>query len=239
MREAYACIISCEHGGYRIPARYKSLFEGHASVLRSHRGYDPGALELAACIARALKAPLISSRVSRLLVELNRSPHHRLLFSEFAGGLSGDVKRAILGRYYHPYRHRMEAEVARRIRAGRRVLHLSVHTFAPRLNGMTRRADIGLLYDPARKMERRFCEQWAAQLKRRLPDCVIRRNYPYLGKADGLTTHLRRLFARTQYLGIELEVNRRLAYPVSRQHEWRNTLIESLRASLASITVRV
>jgi hypothetical protein len=35
----------------------------------------------------------------------------------------------------------------------------------------------------------------------------VRRNYPYAGKADGLTAYLRRLFPGAAYLGVELEVN--------------------------------
>ncbi|MEN9581780.1 MAG: hypothetical protein RJA70_4789, partial [Pseudomonadota bacterium] len=39
------------------------------------------------------------------------------------------------------------------------------------------------------------------------PAARLRRKYPYLGKADGLTTALRREFAPAAYLGLELEVN--------------------------------
>ncbi len=236
MRDAYACILSCEHGGYRIPARYRPLFAGRESVLWSHRGYDPGALELAVAISRRLKAPLVVSRVSRLLVELNRSLHHRRLFSEFTRMLDDKEKVEILDHHYHPYRERLKREVARLIRARKRVLHLSIHTFAPRLNGEMRRADIGLLYDPARAAERRVCEKWVAELKRTLPDYVVRRNYPYLGKADGLTTHMRGISPASRYLGIELEINQRLAYPVSRQVAWRDRLIGSLRGTLETDT---
>ena len=31
---------------------------------------------------------------------------------------------------------------------GRRVIHISSHSFTPELNGKVRRADVGLLYDP-------------------------------------------------------------------------------------------
>ncbi len=38
----------------------------------------------------------------------------------------------------------------------------------------------------------------------------MRRNYPYLGTADGHTTQARRIFPANAYLGIELELNQRL-----------------------------
>ena len=37
-------VISCEHGGNRIPARYREWFTRHRALLASHRGFDPGAL---------------------------------------------------------------------------------------------------------------------------------------------------------------------------------------------------
>jgi predicted N-formylglutamate amidohydrolase len=66
-------LVSCEHGGNRIPPRYRKLFSASAGVLATHRAYDPGALAVARDFARAFRAQLFYSTVSRLLVELNRS----------------------------------------------------------------------------------------------------------------------------------------------------------------------
>ena len=40
-------VVTCEHGGNFVPVRYRPLFESKqaAAMLRSHRGYDPGAWE--------------------------------------------------------------------------------------------------------------------------------------------------------------------------------------------------
>lgn len=62
----------------------------------------------------------------------------------------------------------------------------------------------------------------------------MRRNYPYLGRADGLTTHLRRALKTPRYLGIELELNQALLGLTGRGG-WRCTLgaiVESLREML-------
>ena len=69
-------VITCEHGGNRIPAPYRDLFHTHQALLDSHRGYDPGALIMARALATAFAAPLVTSTVSRLLVDLNRSVGH-------------------------------------------------------------------------------------------------------------------------------------------------------------------
>jgi predicted N-formylglutamate amidohydrolase len=159
-------------------------------------------------VARRLGAPLHTATVTRLLVELNRSPHHRALFSRFTRPLPPEARERILDRHYRPYRRNVERDVTAALRGGGRVLHVSVHTFTPVLDGAVRRVDIGLLYDPARPAERALCGRWAGELRRRLPELRVRRNQPYRGVTDGLTTHLRRKLG-PRYLGIELEVSQR------------------------------
>ncbi|MEZ6090748.1 MAG: N-formylglutamate amidohydrolase [Pirellulaceae bacterium] len=212
-------VISCEHATNHIPAKYASLFEGAEAILASHRGWDPGSLTLGRWIAKAVSAPLFQTRVSRLLVEVNRSERHRHLFSRFSNVLDLSARNAVLEKYYFPYRQQVQGEIIRRIDQNKSVLHISVHTFTPILDGEQRNADIGLLYDPRRGGEREFCEIWRQSILRQRPDLRVRRNYPYLGKADGFTTSLRREFADDAYKGIELEVNQRW---VARPSVWRS-----------------
>lgn len=202
-------LVTCEHGGNRIPREYRRLFAGHAATLSSHRGFDPGALALAKDVADALGAPLVASTVSRLLVELNRSSHHRALFSERTRDLAPDEKQRIIANYYNPYRHEVERRASEAIAVGRRVFHLSCHSFTPMLHGETRTADVGLLYDPTRAMERDLCVRWSALLRSRITPLRVRRNYPYRGYDDGLTTFLRRRFPAGAYAGVEIEVNQK------------------------------
>ena len=235
-RARAAALVTCEHGGNRIPQPYARLFAGHEATLESHRGHDPGALALARELAQACAAPLVYSTVSRLLIELNRSPHHPRLYSEFTRGLPREVKMNIRRRYYDPYRARAEHEVSAAIAAGRRVLHLSSHSFTPVFDGATRNADVGLLYDPVRRDERRLCERWSELLAGLIAPLRVRRNYPYRGDADGLTTALRRHFPEARYLGIEIEVNQK--HPLAggrRWHALRRQIVQSALAMLADV----
>jgi predicted N-formylglutamate amidohydrolase len=75
-RAATAFLVTCEHGGNRIPAPYRKLFVRQRALLDSHRGWDPGALQMARALSTALRAPLVASTTSRLLVDLNRSAGH-------------------------------------------------------------------------------------------------------------------------------------------------------------------
>ena len=204
-----AFIITCEHGGNHVPPAYAPLFLGHEALLNTHRGWDLGALALATQLADAIDAPLFAATTTRLLIDLNRSIGHRQLHSEATRGLPLAARRAIAGQYYRPHRDAVEAEVARRIAAGRRVVHIASHSFTPELHGVVRQADVGFLYDPRRAGERPFASRWLAALKRLRPDLKLRRNYPYQGKGDGLTALLRKRHAANLYLGMELEVNQR------------------------------
>jgi len=212
-------LVTCEHGGNRVPKEYRRVFAGWESVLASHRGYDPGALTLARALARAFDAPLVASTVTRLLVELNRSPGHPQLHSEVTRGLSRPEKARIAARYYEPYRREVEQRVAEATAARRRVIHISAHSFVPVLNGCTRNADIGLLYDPGRPAERVLCARWSQCLRARASRLRVRRNYPYRGYADGLTTHLRRRYGRHGYVGVEIEVNQK--HVLAGERQWR------------------
>jgi predicted N-formylglutamate amidohydrolase len=226
-------ILSCEHGGHRIPAAYRPLFAGQEELLATHRGYDIGILPLARYLARELGAPLHAAEVSRLLVDLNRSLRSPTLFSEVTRRLPAGERAAILRRYYAPYRERVEQEVAAGLRGGQ-ILHLSVHSFTPELHGVVRRADIGLLYDPARPAEAEFCRRWQAAIARLDPALRVRRNYPYRGVSDCLVTTLRRRCDGEPYLGLEIEVNQNLPQgEAGRWRQVRQVLLASLRAAVA------
>ena len=227
-------LITCEHGGNKIPKQYWPLFAKLRDTLATHRGYDPGALSLARDLARAFDAELVYSTTSRLLVELNRSPNHKQLFSEATRDLPEAERERLLQRYYRPYRNWVEAQAGDAIAAGENVLHLSSHSFTPKLHGEVRRADIGLLYDPSRPAERDFCRIWQRALRDADRTLVVRRNYPYRGYDDGLTTHLRRLHPDPRYAGIEIEVNQKHA--LGDEQAWRSLrklLVGTLRAALA------
>lgn len=202
-------VITCEHAGNYIPREYQFMFAGADQVLASHRGWDPGSLPLAKYLSRHLEAPLFSQKVSRLLIEMNRSQHNKELFSEFTQGLEPKLKNQLLQKYYHPYRDESEQKIAQYVAQGHPVLHISVHTFTPVMNGVTRSVDIGILYDDSRSLEKKFAQEWKQQLDTLIDDYVVMLNCPYNGADDGFTTWLRTRFDENMYLGIELELNQK------------------------------
>lgn len=206
-RNGLKLIVTCEHATPAIPARYRNHFAGYRHLLSTHFGSDIGALNLAGLISRSLRSPLIRSEVSRLLVDLNRSVGHPALFSAAVRPLGDNEKTRILNRYYIPYRTRVEAAIQKFIRAGCPVLHLSVHSFTPVMNGKIRKTSIGLLFDSKRKREREFCERLRRGIRKADPGWPVHFNLPYRGVTDGLTSAMRKRWKETDYRGIELEVN--------------------------------
>lgn len=225
-------LVTCEHGGNRIPPAYRSRFRRSRRLLASHRGYDPGASTMAKALARRLGGALVVATVSRLLVDLNRSLGHPRVFSEITRNLPAAVRAAIVERYYLPHRREIERRVECAVAQGQRVVHIAAHSFTPELDNRVRRADVGLLYDPARESEVALCAGWKAAILARHPSLTVRRNYPYAGKADGLTKHLRQRFAVDAYVGIELEINQRIVFAAGRRFATvRETLGEALRVA--------
>jgi predicted N-formylglutamate amidohydrolase len=202
------CVVTCEHASNRVPAKWKTLIN-NKRALNSHAGYDIGALLMARVLSRELAAPLFKGEVTRLLIDLNRSINGTQAYSKYTQTLHMEEKERLAAQYYYPYRTAV-CEAIDDAEPGIRVLHLSIHSFTPRWQGQNRPADIGLLYDPARKAEAKFCEKLSGKLKQSLPNLRIRRNYPYRGSSDGFTTDLRRRYPMRRYLGLELEFNQAL-----------------------------
>lgn len=204
-------------------------------MLDSHRGYDPGALVMARALAAALKAPLVSSTVSRLLIDINRPLGHPQLYSAVTRDAPAPLRAQIAAQFHRPYWAQVERLVSLAVSRGRRVIHISSHSFTPVLNGQLRRADVGLLYDPARHGETALCARWKTALAASAPALRVHRNYPYLGAAAGLTKQLRLRFPPRAYVGIELEINQNITRAAGpRWTALRSLLIQSLRAACAA-----
>ncbi len=218
-------IITCEHAGNEIPDQYKSLFWEQDEVLRSHRGWDPGAFDIGELLAKELHAPFFYTKTSRLVVEANRSLHSEQLFSSFTNTLSFKEKDLLLKEFYCPYRNRVEDMIGK---MSKPVLHLSMHSFTPVLGEAVRTTDIGLLFDPSRRQEHKFCISLQQRLQSVFAEFQIDFNQPYKGTDDGFTTYLRTKFTDAIYSGIEIEVNQKFMFG-ERSNQFKVKLANAIR----------
>lgn len=205
--EPVQLLLTCEHATNEVPPPYRRLFAGAAEVLQTHRGFDRYALDIAEEMAQSLQAPLMAATVCRLLVDCNRTPASRNLFSVYSRRLDRKERVRVLASWHTPHQEAVARTAAGMIAAGATVVHVAIHTFTPVLNGVTRTADLGMLYDPARPRERQLARCWLEELRRAAPPLRLRRNYPYRGKSNCLASILRARFSAESYLGLELELN--------------------------------
>ena len=229
-------ILTCEHASNFIPAAYRKDFN-HAT-LSSHKGFDIGAQSAAEFISKSLKCPLILGKVSRLLIDLNRSKTNDKYFSNYTKQLTPINQSKIIDKYYLPFRNTAYEHIQNSLKNKKNIiLHVSVHSFTPKLNGQDRNNDIGLLYDPSHHLEKTFSKQWADNLKLISDNSIkVRFNYPYLGTSDGHTSALRKQIHH-RYIGIELEINQRLANNIDNCFDTKllSVISDSLKKSIVQI----
>lgn len=201
-------ILTCEHASNKLPAAFKSAVP--AEVLKTHRAYDIGAIQVFRKLVKFAKPEFFSEgKYSRLFVDLNRTITNKSAFSDY---LRDNAKaKAQATAYWTEYRTAIEKFVESALKPKTQaatIVHLGIHSFTPELNGKVRNTDIGILYDPNRPQERAYANVIKAEIKRLYPAMKVRFNYPYKGTTDGLTTTLRKKFGQ-RYVGIEIEINQK------------------------------
>ena len=201
-------IISCEHGGNKIPfPQNKKLHQKFsAKYLATHRAYDKGALELSKILKKKLHPSFyISNEITRLLIDFNRSDYHHDKWGTLIHFLQNSEKKICENKYLS-YHNQIINHINECHENNVGIIHLSVHSFTPSLRGKKRSTTLGLLFDPNRLIEKRFADNCIISLQNEID---VLPNFPYLGSDDGLTTKLRKIFHHG-YIGIEIEVNQKL-----------------------------
>jgi len=223
----------CPHAGCQVPAELAGQFAGREAQLATHEGHDVGALRLSQQFGASFATSVISSVVSRMVVDLNDLPQGRGVFSVVTRGLPAARREELVAAYARPYHERLHRRIVELTGAGRRVLCLAIHTFAPVLRGETRQAEVGLLYHPERAAEAALAGAWQAALATAAPELRVRRNYPYRG-AGGYPAELRRRYPAEQLLVMKLEVNQSLAGEPALRSEVAGHLVRTLKPLLAA-----
>jgi len=229
-----ALVVSCEHAVNTVPEVYKPLFAPHLPLLDTHSGIDFGALSIAQDFKKRLDCDFVQSEVTRLLIDCNRSLSHRQCFSKVTASLSKQEKAIIIQQFYLPFRQEVENHIKKHIQKRKQVLHLSIHSFTPDLNGIKRNTDIGLLYDPKRTSEKTLARRWQQQFKLEDKNLRVRLNYPYRGITDGFTAVLRRQFPDEDYIGLEIEANQALVEDLQFLRYLSNLYIQTLKPLISN-----
>lgn len=225
-------VLTCEHASRRLFANVGTL--GLSKSLRtSHIAGDKGAAALTRALAARLRRPAVLGQYSRLVADLNRGSHHPRVVPKVAFGhpvpgnaiLSAAERAQRIATYRAPWRADAFRMIKRAVGGAAGCVHLSIHSFTPKLHGTMRGADVGLLYEASPTRDRRL----AAELKGLLEASgfAVRRNYAYRGISDGFTTWCRRRLPGTRYIGIEIELNQRLVGQPGVQHRMVDAVAEA------------
>lgn len=221
-------VITCEHGGNQVPLKYKKLFTRRKWLLSTHRGWDPGALDVAKGLARELRWPLIYSQTTRLLVDLNRELNDPTLFSVVTQKLSEKEKVDLLKRHFLPYYNQVRKAVSK----SQATFHLSMHSFTPQRRGVRRSTDIGLLYHRGDRLAREFCQRLRTQLKKQEPRWQVDFNKPYKADGTGIMLALRKDLGvdfGKRYSGIYIEVNQKFFRTAKGRSRVKRAMLLALR----------
>ncbi len=185
-------IILCEHASHHIPEQYHDL--GMDSVHRySHAVWDIGARALAVKLSEMLHAPLVASRVSRLVYDCNRPPEaasampQRVEIIDVLGNhkLTASQRAARVEAVYRPFCEAVTSVLVEREVHDIPTVLITIHSFTPNFHGQVRAVEIGILHDS----DQRMADAMLAQ-SHLLPHRKIQRNAPY-GPEDGVTHSLK------------------------------------------------
>jgi predicted N-formylglutamate amidohydrolase len=181
-------VLACEHASNAIPAALSNLGLTQ-DLLATHIAWDPGALAVAAEMARLLDSPLVASRVSRLVHDCNRPPEApdaiapRSEAVDIPGnaGLGERDRRERVARFYAPFRDALAACLDARADGARPPALLTIHSFTPVYAGVRRDVQLGVLHDADARLADALLATLAAD-----STLAVRRNEPY-GPRDGVT----------------------------------------------------
>jgi predicted N-formylglutamate amidohydrolase len=209
-----ALIVSAEHASNARPPEFVACGVS-PEVWDTHAAWDPGAREVATHLAGRFGAPLFLGRFTRLYVDLNRSPVSPECVPARAFGVDVPLNRELspaavaqrIADHHRPYWDGVRDAVRQALDRGQGALHVSVHSFVEVYDGRHRPVDLGVLIDPDHAYEKRLADQLHAGLAS--TGLLVRENEPYDGRADALTTALRKELGGSDYAGIEIEINQR------------------------------
>ena len=234
-----AAVILCEHASNHIPERYNGLGL-RAEDIDSHAAWDLGARATALRLAEALDAPLLASRVSRLVYDCNRPPDNpsaipvRSERIEVPGnvGLTEAQRAERIATVYRPFCEAVTRLIEARQGTGSPTVLITLHSFAPVYFGESRAVEIGILHDADDRLANAMLSAATA-----LPHRRIMRNAPY-GPEDGVTHSLKEHGMRHGLMNVMIEVRNDLLSTAEQERVIAREILGVVNAAFAAVGLR-
>ena len=179
-------LLLCDHASKAVPRSLDGLGLPEAELSR-HIGWDIGAAETAAHIARALDAQLVQSGYSRLVIDCNRGLDDPTSIPPISDGtmvpgnqnLSPADRVARAEACFWPYHGEIGRRIDTFLERGVKPAIVIIHSFTPEMNGFKRPWHLGVLWDGDNRLGPRLLDAL-----RRRDDVYVGDNEPYSGKSE-------------------------------------------------------
>jgi predicted N-formylglutamate amidohydrolase len=230
-------LILCDHADNRIPPSYGTLGLAPEDLSR-HIAYDIGTAGVTEHLARALGAPALLTRFSRLLIDPNRGLDDPTLIMQLSDGrvvpgnavLDEAEIQTRVDRYYAPYHHAVDVAIDTAIAAGKPPVLLAIHSFTQAWKSVPRPWHVAVLWDKDPRLACPLLKELQA-----VPDVTVGDNVPYSGQLKGDT-----LYQHGTVRGLAhalIEVRQDLILGPQGQAEWAERLAEVVRKVLATADI--
>lgn len=171
-----------DHAGREIPASLGDLGVPEAERGR-HIAWDIGVAGLGVLLSKALGAPYLRQRFSRLVIDCNRDPARVDAIPEVSDGaeipgnraLTPAARQARIAEVAEPYHAAIAAELDARAARGLATTLISLHSFTPRMDGFDRPWRFAVLHAGNSPYSRAVL----ARLRGELGEALVGDNQPY------------------------------------------------------------
>ena len=227
-------LVLCDHAANLIPPAYGTLGLTPEDLAR-HIAYDIGAAAVAEHLARALQAPALLTRYSRLLIDPNRGRDDPTLVMQLSDGRIVPGNAAVdeaeievrIARFYAPYHEAVAAAIDLGVAAGKPPVLLVIHSFTQAWKSVPRPWHVAVLWDKDPRLACALLRELAA-----IPGIIVGDNVPYSGQLKGDT-----LYQHGTLRGLAhalIEVRQDLILGPEGQKEWGELLAGVVRKVLSS-----
>lgn len=225
-----------DHAGNRVPRALEPFGVG-AEDMRRHIAWDIGIGDLGARLAAMLDAVFIRQTYSRLVIDCNRDPNAADAMPAISDGtvipangvLSAEDRLARVAAIQAPYQAAIAAELARRDALGQATTLVSLHSFTPSMNGVSRPWHIGILYSDG---DTRFAIELLELLRAQDGVCVGD-NQPYAMDEIDFTVPNHAFSSKRRY--VEIELRQDLLSAPENIETWAKTIANLLMQAAAAL----
>jgi predicted N-formylglutamate amidohydrolase len=227
-------LLVCDHASRAVPASLSNLGLSR-DKFDLHIAYDIGAADVTRRLAHLLNAPAVLAGYSRLVIDCNRAPGDPAMIPTVSDQITvpgndnlhvGAVVERLRSLFW-PYHGKVAETLTRMRRMQHAPTVFSIHSFTPRLDGVERYWDIGVLWN----RDPRLSAPLISGLRTH-EDLHVGDNEPYSGRDLAYTLDVHGTAAGLANCAVEIRQDN-LIDDTSAEH-WAELLADALRPILGN-----